>query len=83
MPRGTRGGDTPPAFSLWQIRQWVWGPRDIEGASYTRDLREKKINMSHLYQNILVHMTLSNIKMIISNVPIYSAHVDVLSSYQV
>ena len=26
VPRGTRGGDTPPAFSLWQIR--TMGPGD-------------------------------------------------------
>ena len=32
--------------------------------------KEKKINMSQLHQNI-VHMTLSNIKMIVPNVPVY------------
>ena len=31
----------------------------------------------------IAQMTLFNIKMIISNVPIYSAHFDELSSYQV
>ena len=33
LPRGTRGGDTPPAFSLWQLGQLVRGTgrRDVHG----------------------------------------------------
>ena len=58
VPWGTRGGDTPPAFSLWQLGQLVRGTgrRDVHGQNVplgtSVDTRNKPIHNTSIISEV-------------------------------